>query len=367
MRKIIIAILTGTVILTACGKKKHITNDKDALVHITVVDEKGAAQPGTLVMIFDEAGYEKFKSDRKTMPYTYTQTLPNGQVDFHMPYAAWFTKGSQQISFVILEEIDADNYHLWAATRTIKAGQKLQITFKLDRSLKAEESGTAQDPEENGPTAAPDAPTENSGTMLEMFDEENGHTLLANAVFLDLDHCFDGTDRYTIADAGQVAGLDALTELTLNRAARRISVWPKHGYFIVKDISLMEFPSGKRAMAIGSQYARIYVTERIVRNNKNVGVKLFYDYQTLEAGDLPQWGRVYEVKLTSDRSVSIPLPTHTADTECVPWGNTPLRVSFSKDQVTIQITDPKASVGNEYRFVIRADASYTEAKLKIVD
>lgn len=377
MRKIIISILAGTALLSACEKKTYEANERDAVVQITVVDDKGTPQAGASILIFDEKGYEQFQQDHKAEPAAYTLTLPDGKVNYRLPYEAWFTKGSRQVTFVVMELADEDNYHIWAISRTIKAADKVQIDFKLDRSnvsptdpSKPDETGESGDSGETGETGKPDSPAspaENSGTLLEMFDEENGHTLFGEALFLDNDHRFDGNNRYTIADAGQVDGLAAMTNLTLDRAAHRISAWPRHGYFVAKDISLMEFPSGKRALAVGSQYAKIYVSEWITRDEKNVGVKLHYLVEKLACSDLPEWGKVYEVKLTTDRTVSIPLPTLAADSECAPWGKTPLRISFSEDHVTLQITDSKAAAGKEYRFVIRAGACYTEARLKLVD
>lgn len=371
------SILAGATLLAACEKKTYEANERDAVVHISVVDEKGKPQPGAAILIFDEKGYENFQKDHKTEPSAFTLTLPDGKVNYRLPYAAWFTKvGSRQVTFVVMEQADADNYHIWAVGRTIKAAEQVQIEIKIDRSegsaglSKPDETGESGDSGETGETGKPDSPAspaENSGTPLEMFDEENGHTLFGEALFLDNDHRFDGANRYTIADAGQVDGLAAMTNLSLDRAAHRISAWPGHGYYVAKDISLMEFPSGKRALAIGSQYVRIYVSEWITREEKQVGVKLNYTVEKLAGGDLPEWGKVYEVKLTTDRTVSIPLPTHAADSECAPWGKTPLRISFSEDHVTLQITDPKAAPGKEYRFVIRAGARYTEARLKLVD
>lgn len=370
------SILAGTALLSACEKKTYEANERDAVVHISVVDEKGKPQPGAAVLIFDEKGYESFKKDHKTEPSAFTLTLPDGKVNYRLPYAAWFTKGSRLVTFVVMEQADADNYHIWAVGRTIKAAEQVQIEIKVDRSeasadpSKPDETGESGDSGETGETGktdSPASPAENSGMQLEMFDEENGHTLFGDALFLDKDHHFDGANRYTIADAGQVDGLAAMPALMFDRAAHRISAWPRHGYYVAKDISLMEFPSGKRALAIGSQYARIYVSEGITREGKQVGVKLNYTIEKLAGGDLPEWDKVYEVKLTTDRTVSIPLPTHAADSECAPWGKTPLRISFSEDHVTLQITDPKAAPGKEYRFVIRAGASYTEARLKLVD
>lgn len=147
MRKLILAILAGTTFLTACDKKTYDANDNDALVHFTVVDEKGKPQAGASILIFDETGYEQFKKDRKTEPMAYTLTLPDGKVSYRLPYQVWFTKSSRVVTFVVMEEADADNYHIWAVSRTIKAADRLEVAFKLDRTPESTDPAKPGDPE----------------------------------------------------------------------------------------------------------------------------------------------------------------------------------------------------------------------------
>ena len=112
MRKFIIAILitvlNGILFLTSCDKKNDSPNDKDAVARITVVDEKGVPQGGLPVLIYDEEGYEKFRKDRNTEAKAFTVTLPNGQVNYRLPYSEWFTAGSRLVAFVIREALGAE-------------------------------------------------------------------------------------------------------------------------------------------------------------------------------------------------------------------------------------------------------------------
>lgn len=371
MKRFILAIQAAALLvgLAACDKKNsYEPNTKDAVIHIRVVDEKGKPQAGAAVLVFDEKGYERFRQDRKSEPQGFTLTLPNGEVTYRLPYQKWFQAGSRQVTFVVMEELDEENYHIWAVGRTVKAADVVKVELTLDRTP----TGPGASDEENGKSdegvhgeMVPETPAGTVGTPFEMFDQENGHTLFGGALFLDSDHRFDGDNRYTIADAGMAESLEQLKEPSLDRAAHRISAWPGHGYYLCKDISLLEFPSGKRALAVGSEYVRIRVSEWIVRDDRNIGVRFDYAVDKLPTEGLPEWGKVYEVKLAGDRTVTIPLPA--ADSECTPWGNTPLRISFAEDHASLQITDAAAKAGSEYRFVIRAGARYTEAKLRIVE
>lgn len=372
MRKIIYAIQAGILLsgLAACEKKNYEPDTKDAVVQITVVDDKGTPQAGMPVLIFNEQGYERFQQDRKSEAQGFTLTLPNGQVSYRLPYREWFQSGNRVVTFVVMEEADEENYHIWAKSKTVQAAERLKVDFTLDRKpIGSGESGEEKDEGEtgeNGQSGNPDSPAE-VGTMFEMFDEENGHTLFGNALFLDADHQFNGDHRYTIVDAGMVKSLQEMAPLTFERAAQRISAWPGRGYYICKDISLMEFPSGKWAMAIHAEYARIHVLEWLTRDGKNIGVKFNYTINKFSDEGLPEWDKVFEVKLSGDKSVNIPLPSQSHDSECVAWGEAPLLISFASDHVSIQVTDPQAAVGKEYRFVIRSQAAYSEAKLRIVE
>lgn len=345
-RKFILAAWAGTLFLTACEKKNSDPNEKDAIAHISVVDEKGNPQGGMPILIYDEKGYEKFQQDRNTEPKGFTLTLRDGKVKIRLPYQEWFSAGNRTVTFVIREESDPDNYRIWAIGRTVRAGERIRIDFKLDRN--------------------PAIPDEPFGTLLEMFDQNNGHTLFGNAVYLDAEHNFVGGDRYSFVDAGKVEGLEALGSLKLDGFKDKIPAQLNHGYFVCKDISLMEFPSGKWAMAIASEYAKIHLSEWIYRDDKIVGAQLRYSLQNLEKHGLPEWGHVYDTQLSGERTVTIPLPAELSDTECAPRGDAALRFSYAADHVTVAVTDPAAAPGKEYGFVIRSGACYTETKLKIV-
>lgn len=359
MRKFIIAILitvlNGILFLTSCDKKNDSPNDKDAVARITVVDEKGVPQGGLPVLIYDEEGYEKFRKDRNTEAKAFTVTLPNGQVNYRLPYSEWFTAGSRLVAFVIREELDAENYRIWAIRKNIKAAEQIRIDFRIDRTE------TPADPD------VPAVPEEPTGTPIDMYDEENGRTtLFGDTLTLDAEHRLAGNNRYSFIDAGAVQGLDDMGELRLDKHAGTMAIRPGNGYFVCKDIALMEFPSGKWALAITSELARIYVSEWISKEERIVGARLRYTVGQPGTGELPEWGSIYEMKLSGDRSVTIPLPESSDDSECAPRGNTPVRFSYAKDHATAQITDPYMAEGKEYTFFIRSGSRYTEARIRIL-
>ena len=129
-----LAALAGLLVFAACTKKNYEPDEKDATAQISVLDEKGAPLGGVPVLIFDEKGYEKFQKDRSAAPAAFTLTLPDGKVSYRLPFREWFASGNRVITFVVREEGDADNYRIWAISRTVGAAETFNIAFKLDRN-----------------------------------------------------------------------------------------------------------------------------------------------------------------------------------------------------------------------------------------
>ena len=340
-RNFFIVSLLGAILLSACSEKKVEFSEKDAFAYITVLDESGNPVGGAPVLIYDEKGYEAFQKDRTAPALGGALTLPDGKVKYRLPYQKWFASGSRVVTFVVMQEDDPDNYRIWTVRRTIRTAQKVQIDFKLDKDLKTV-----------------------TGTPLDIFDENNGRTLFGNAVYLSASQYLMGANRYSFVDAGVVSDLNAFGELKLDGLFDKMAVQPQHGYFVYKDISLREFPSGSWGVSIAAECVNMYVSDWLYRNGKVVGITVQYSvYQPANPG-LPAWDTVYDTKLSDERGVTIPLPTKFGACECVSADNKSLQFSFGEDHVTIRVMSP--TIGKEYRFYIRSGVYYTEAKLRVV-
>ena len=341
--KFFIALLVvSTFFFSACSKKTDEPDSKDAVIQISVLDKQGKPVAGIPILIYDEKGYEAFQQNKSVSPAGATLTLPGGKVSYRLPYQKWFTSGGRTVTFVVKQEDDSENYRVWAISRTVKASDQVKIEFKLDKN-----------------------PELTTATTLDMYNESNGKTLLGNAVYIDASGKFIGNNRFSFVDAGQLADLNALGDLKLEKVSGSVDVQPKHGYFLCKDISLMEFPSGKWGLSIASEYSEVYVNDWIKRDGKVVGASVQYRVRQPEEHGLPGWEMVYNVKLAEGGSVTISLPAQVNDSECVPHDKSLVSPSFGADNVKIQVTDPNAKVGKQYRVYIRSGAYYTEIKLQI--
>ena len=213
----LILVLAGIALLaTGCKKEgeHHPARGKDAVVRIRVQDEKGNSLGGIPILIYDETGYEKFEKNRNTPPTDRTVTQADGEIVYRLPYDKWLKKGNRFLSFVIYERLDDDNYRIWAASRTIVAGKEERIDFELEMTRREKPL---------------------MGTPLDLYDENNGRTLFAQALYLDAEHRFAGANRYSMVDVGPVSGVEELGELRLDGFTDRTDAQLRHGYFICKD------------------------------------------------------------------------------------------------------------------------------------
>lgn len=226
----LILVLAGIALLaTGCKKEgeHHPARGKDAVVRIRVQDEKGNSLGGIPILIYDETGYEKFEKNRNTPPTDRTVTQADGEIVYRLPYDKWLKKGNRFLSFVIYERLDDDNYRIWAASRTIVAGKEERIDFELEMTRREKPL---------------------LGTPLDLYDENNGRTLFAQALYLDAEHRFAGANRYSMVDVGPVSGVEELGELRLDGFTDRTDAQLRHGYFICKDVRSRSFPRGNGAL-----------------------------------------------------------------------------------------------------------------------
>lgn len=353
IRIITAALLTGIVLLfTGCkkGSVEGPSSGKDAIARIWVHNDNGTPIGGVSVLVFDEKGYEQFEKDRDTPPIDRTMTRSDGRVEYRIPYATWLKQGNRFITFVIFERLDRDNYRIWAIGRTINPGRREQIEFTIETVVSPDASGEAA-----------------QGTPFDLYDENHGRTLFGGALYLDAEHNLVGANRYSIVDAGQATGTDVLGTLQLNGLTDRIAAEPRHGYFICKDISLMEFPSGKWALSIAAEYIRAFIPERLYKDQNPVGIRMYYTLHKPEGHGLPQWQEKYRVMLAGERSLIIDLREMQGPHEFAARKSETLDFHEESGQVTVRVTDPNATRGNSYPFYIRSGAYYTEVSIEMTD
>lgn len=128
--------------------------------------------------------------------------------------------------------------------------------------------------------------------MLNMMNEGNGKTLLGESdVYINNSNNFKTSTCY-IADVGATSGLGAPVKLSLDNLAKEIAVVPGHLYHIYDRGVLQDFPSGKRAVTIGSGYYKAYVVSPITVDGATTGATLKFVLAYPETNGLPEFETV---------------------------------------------------------------------------
>lgn len=127
---------------------------------------------------------------------------------------------------------------------------------------------------------------------LNMLNEKNGKTFLGTSdVFINTSNNFQ-TYSCFIADAGPMSGLGANVAPQLNNLTKEAAVVAGHFYQIYDRQTLLDFPSGNRAIQAGTGYYKVYVTNPIYSGDTMTGATVKYVLTYPEVKDLPEYGSV---------------------------------------------------------------------------
>lgn len=124
-------------------------------------------------------------------------------------------------------------------------------------------------------------PADPAGTVtLNMMDESNGKTLLAEGIYIDDGQNFvaAGTN-YDLFALGRSGGLGAVAPQRFDTPAQRVAAEVGCGFAAVPRRLQMDFPSGAVALEAGApdvSYLKIYVVSQLISENKPSGAVVRY-------------------------------------------------------------------------------------------
>ena len=197
------------------------------MAHISVVDEKGNPQGRNARTDLRRRGLRKIPAGpqhREPKGPFASLTLPDGKVSIRLAYQSGFTAGNRQVTFVIREESDPTTTASGLSDVRSAPESRSGWIFTLERP------------------ATPEVP---AGTLLEMFDENNGQTLRKRRLHRCRAQFRRGKPLFVRRRRGRRRAGGASRHWKLDGFKSKIPVQLQHGYFVCKDISLMEFPSGE--------------------------------------------------------------------------------------------------------------------------
>ena len=119
---------------------------------------------------------------------------------------------------------------------------------------------------------------------LNVMNEVNGKTIIGNSdVYLNKNNNFQSESWY-IAPAGT---LDKETQPDLVSLIREAAAEPNHLYCLYNPGSFIAFPSGEKAIYLGSEYYKLIVESNILSNDIIQGVKVKYKRMIVSDNKLP--------------------------------------------------------------------------------
>lgn len=143
---------------------------------------------------------------------------------------------------------------------------------------------------------------------LNMLNEQNGKTILGESdVYINKANNFKMSSSY-ISDAGNAAGLGVKIDLQLNNLSRETAVIPGHLYQVFDRYTIKDFPSGNRAVQIGTGYYQLYVVAPITSENVTTGAMVKYVLKYPETASLPEVEQVAGYLDNAGEEVEIELP-----------------------------------------------------------
>lgn len=174
-----------------------------------------------------------------------------------------------------------------------------------------------------------------------------------------------------ITDAGETSGLGVDIQPLLNNIAQEVAVVPGHLYQIYDSKVFRDFPSGNRAIRIGTSYYKAFVVSKIVNGSAITGAMIKYVLAYPEINGLPAYEEVIGTLDNVGESFEYELPQNEeCDFSHDYW-------SYNRDAFDIQIENNKFIVTllksidkvsgpyGTYKIFIRSGSTYTLAEINI--
>lgn len=199
---------------------------------------------------------------------------------------------------------------------------------------------------------------------LNMMNEENGKTLLGvSDIYINKANNFK-TSKCFIADMGKTSGLGASTKNQLNNLSQEIAVIPNHLYHVYDEKIIQDFPSGNRAIMLGSGYYKVYIENLIIKENITSGVTLKYILTYPETNNLPENETNIGTMHNIGDYIEYPLPkdTEVSFSEHLDAHNVAFNIQITEKKLKItqrQSTDSSSGPYGEYRIYIRSGSTFT--------
>lgn len=204
-------------------------------------------------------------------------------------------------------------------------------------------------------------------TTLNMLNDDNGRTRLGNSDIYITDENNFSTSSCLLVELGGTNGIGKVVPPKVGDGlVRKAAVLPGYLYQAFDEETVMEFPSGKRAVMVSSSYYQFYVESTIMKDVSNAGtpvnvgavVKYASVYPDLQ--DLPEYGKMIVDLTYSNSLVEMQFP---ADVEFYYRPNDTFDVQTEAGKLTVAANTLSYKI--EYPIYIRRNNVFTEIIIRI--
>lgn len=205
-------------------------------------------------------------------------------------------------------------------------------------------------------------PNDPVGTVtLNMLNEDNGRTVLGNSdMYIDNANNFYSRSGL-LSSLGKKNGLGSISDILLIGGTNTVAVEPGKAYQVFNNGAVKQFPSGKLALSIGSNYYNVYVVSQMKQENTVIGANVKFSLMDVPANGLPKFnlniGTLDHLN-ANQQEITIELPTSDFEYE----GNfsnlfNVYELVKTENKLTIKLIEYYSP--NDFSFYIRIKDSYT--------
>lgn len=179
-------------------------------------------------------------------------------------------------------------------------------------------------------------PSDPIGTVaLNMMNEDNGQTTLGHSdVYINNANNFYSSSCF-LSSLGKKNGLGSISEeeMLLQGGANQAAVEPGNAYQIFSKNAIKQFPSGKLALSVASNYYNVYVVSQMKRDDEIIGANVKFILMDAPDYGLPESKKyigVLDHKDGNKFEIIIDLPTSDFEYETT-FGNVLGKVEHKKE------------------------------------
>lgn len=215
-----------------------------------------------------------------------------------------------------------------------------------------------------------DTPNDPADTItLNMLNEHNGKTYLGESgTYINEANNFVTSSNF-ISDVGNGAEVGANILPSLTNLTHEVAVTPGHIYQIFDKNTLIDFPSGNRAIQVEASYYQAYVVSKILNSDMTIGAIVKYIPVVPDNNELPAYkyniGSLHyigeTVELALPQNIEFFLKEHSA-------GKKGLNVTSANNKLRITLTKAPDIVNGPYGtfdLYIRSNNVFTVVEVNV--